>query len=90
LYLCGWKITHPFSYYVASLSLGPRANQEARRLEWKGFDHEVEWAVLLPRLTGIRALDEFAEEIAVLLMENCSSDIARHVIRLLQRHECGS
>jgi hypothetical protein len=39
--------------------------------------------VFLPTLTELRTLNEFAEEFAVLLMDNCSSHVTPDVIGLL-------
>jgi hypothetical protein len=48
--------------------------------------------VFRPRLAELRRLDEFAEEMAVLLYDYCPSDITTDVMRLLflPRHECAS
>jgi hypothetical protein len=39
--------------------------------------------VFLPKLVELRKLDEFAEEMAVFLMDNCSNHITNDLIALL-------
>jgi hypothetical protein len=39
--------------------------------------------VFLPNLTELRSLEEFADEDAVLLMDNCSSHVGEEVLGLL-------
>jgi hypothetical protein len=86
LCFCYWKIAHPLQYYVARFSLGPKAAQQARcsvrngtdlimKLNGKSYINAEMFlgyvqTVLLPNLAELRRLDEFAEQTAVLLIDN--------------------
>jgi hypothetical protein len=85
--LCDWKITHPVDNHVAGFSSGSRAAQVERCCVRNGFGPEIESEAInqhrnlrdqirtasLPNLAELHALDEFAEEAAVLLTDNWSS-----------------
>jgi hypothetical protein len=97
MYLDDLKITYPFSNSVAGFYVGPKAAQEALRWVRNRFGLEVESeaiyergnlfdsirTVFLPNLVELCVLDEFAEEMAVLLMDNLSSHITSGMIGLL-------
>jgi hypothetical protein len=92
-----WKITSPFHNSVAGWYLSLRETQEAPRWVRNRFGLEVECeatyqrgnlvdhirTVFLPNLAKVRALDEFAEEMAVLLMDHWSSHITGDMVALL-------
>jgi hypothetical protein len=91
------KIAHPLHNSVAGFCLGPIATQEVQCSVRKGFGLEVESeaiyqhkylfdsirTVVLTNFVEVRALDEFPEEMAVLLMDNLSSQLISDMIGLL-------
>jgi hypothetical protein len=104
LYLHCWRITYSLSDDVARFCLDPRAAQEAQCSVRGGFRLEVEQydsinaeifldyirTVFWPNLAELRTLDEFAEEIGVLLVDNCPSHVAMIWSISSLRHECAS
>jgi hypothetical protein len=88
------RIAHLLNYYIARFFLGTRAADKARCSVRNGFDHEVECKAcviaeiffdsvqIVFRLDFAehQKLDEFAKEMAVLLMDNCPSLIVSDVM----------
>jgi hypothetical protein len=86
-----WKTAHSSQYYIARFSLGPRAAQKVRCSVRTGTDLVMKsnakpninaemflddvQTVFLPNRAELRRLDECAEEMVVLLMDNGPSHI---------------
>jgi hypothetical protein len=103
-----WKMAQPWHYYITRFSLGPRAAEKARCMLRNGTDLitksnvkpyinaemflDCVQTVFLPNFAELWRLDEFAEEMSVLLMENCPSQITCIVMWSIfsPRHECTS